>query len=176
MLLNGLPGVGKTTLAERYLADHPLALNLDIDALRRRMGHWETQDQSKELARSLAAAMALVHLRSGHDVVVPQLVARVGFIGVLEQVAGQAQAEFDEFLVRATPDDALARFSARRTSWAASGVRHPARTVRHDAATMTAISEELDRIVTLRPRTRVIVTHSGDVEGAYRTLLAMLPS
>ncbi|MCW2832638.1 MAG: hypothetical protein JWN68_591 [Nocardioides sp.] len=39
--LNGPPGIGKSTLARRYVADHPGVLNCDIDVLRTLIGGWE---------------------------------------------------------------------------------------------------------------------------------------
>jgi len=54
VLLNGPPGIGKTTLAARYVRDRPLALALDIDTLRRALGQWEAhQEAAGLLARSL---------------------------------------------------------------------------------------------------------------------------
>lgn len=38
--LNGPPGAGRTTLARQYLADHPLALVVDLDDLRMNLGRW----------------------------------------------------------------------------------------------------------------------------------------
>ncbi len=73
ILLNGLPGVGKSTLAERYRADHPGVLCCDPDRLRPMIGG-DPADIA-EAVRSLALVMATTHLRSGHDVVMPQLVA-----------------------------------------------------------------------------------------------------
>ena len=40
LLINGAPGVGKSTLAQRYAEEHPLALVIDIDAIRAQLGQW----------------------------------------------------------------------------------------------------------------------------------------
>lgn len=39
--LNGPPGIGKSTLARRYVSEHPGVLNCDIDVLRTFIGGWE---------------------------------------------------------------------------------------------------------------------------------------
>ena len=46
ILLNGPPGVGKSTLASRYAAQHPGALRCDIDVLRTMIGGWEDDYQA----------------------------------------------------------------------------------------------------------------------------------
>ncbi len=78
ILVNGRPGIGKSTLVRRYVDDHPLALNVDVDAIRTSMGQWADFTESMILARNLGTAMARLHLTAGHDVVIPQVVARVG--------------------------------------------------------------------------------------------------
>lgn len=40
ILLNGFAGAGKTTIAKRYLADHPLAFLIEGDELIVNLGHW----------------------------------------------------------------------------------------------------------------------------------------
>lgn len=74
VLLNGLPGVGKSTVARAWAERHPGTLNLDIDLVRPLI-NGDVRDTA-EPARALGLAMAVAHLRSGHAVVVPQLVAR----------------------------------------------------------------------------------------------------
>ena len=74
--LNGLPGVGKSTLARRYVEEHRFALNLDVDLLRRSLGQWQEHPTSGLQARRLAIAAIRMHLRDGFDVVVPQFLAR----------------------------------------------------------------------------------------------------
>lgn len=39
--LNGPPGIGKSTLAQLYVDDHPGVLNLDIDRVRGMIGGWQ---------------------------------------------------------------------------------------------------------------------------------------
>jgi predicted kinase len=72
LLVNGPPGVGKSTLARRYVADRPRALLVEVDELRTRLGGWATDEESKVLARELAVDLIHGHLARGYDVVVPQ--------------------------------------------------------------------------------------------------------
>ena len=74
--LNGPPGIGKTTLARRYAAEHPGVLLCDIDVLRTMIGGWQDDDGAAERARTAALALVTGYLSTGYDVVLPQLVAR----------------------------------------------------------------------------------------------------
>ena len=70
--LNGPPGIGKSTIAELYVDDHPGTLNLDIDRVRSLVGGWrENFESADELVRPIALAMASTHLRAGYDVFMP---------------------------------------------------------------------------------------------------------
>ena len=81
LLLNGPPGVGKSTLARRLVERKLLSLCLDVDLVRAMLGGWqESLKDSGLLARDLAVDMARRHLVAGHDVVVPQSVGRRPFV------------------------------------------------------------------------------------------------
>ena len=108
--------MGKSTLARRYVDDHPLALLLEIDELRTSLGRWQELDESRLVARRLAVAMAEAHLRDGHDVVVPQYLGRVDFIESLAALAQRAGATFAELMLVDAEPAVLDRFRARRAS------------------------------------------------------------
>ena len=78
VLLNGPPASGKSTLAARFVSEHPMALNLDVDVIRGLLRRWIDQPVDAGLAaRRLAIPMTQAHLESGHHVIVPQFVGRV---------------------------------------------------------------------------------------------------
>lgn len=105
ILLNGLPGVGKSTVAAAWSVRHPGTLCLDIDLVRALISG-DPRDTA-EPARALGLAMAAVHLRGGHDVVVPQLVARPDQVARFADIAARGGARFVHVLVEA-PDDVVA--------------------------------------------------------------------
>jgi len=173
ILLNGPPGSGKSTLAARYAADHPLTLALDIDDLRRMLGGWlERPPEAGLLARRMAIELARLQLREGRDVVVPQFLGRPDFIDALAELCATEGAEFVEIMLRSAAGDDEARFRRR--------VADPKTPAHHDATVLyertNSTFPELCRAVLdvmgRRPATVTIWTVEGDVEGAYRNLLA----
>ncbi|MHA3701519.1 AAA family ATPase [Jatrophihabitans sp. YIM 134969] len=114
ILLNGAPGVGKSTVARELADARSLSLMLDLDVVRSLLGDTDGDVTASYLAtRRLALAMAERHLRDGHDVVVPQYLGRVDFI---EQLGSLCTATDSEFVEVALVTDAAVgqeRFTAR---------------------------------------------------------------
>jgi predicted kinase len=91
--LNGPPGIGKSTLARRYVSDHPGTLNCDIDVLRTLIGGWADHFAAAgSLVRPAALAMVAAYLGQGRDVVLPQLLADPGELSRFEAAAEAAGA------------------------------------------------------------------------------------
>lgn len=110
VLLNGLPGVGKSTLAAAWAARRPGTLNLDIDVVRGLISG--PPGETAGPARSLGLAMAVEHLGGGHDVVVPQLVARADQVRRFALAAEAASARLVHVLVEAPPETVAERVLA----------------------------------------------------------------
>ena len=177
ILLNGLPAVGKTTLARRYAGEHALTLVLELDTLRRLLGRWRDDPTAAGLhARALSLPMAAAHLRAGRDVVVPQFLARPQFIGELEAVAADAGARFLEFVLTDDRDQLFGRFAAR-TAAAAEPAHVDAGWLVEQAggeAALVAMHDRLLQIVSTRPATQVLHCPAGAQDEVYAELLRRL--
>ena len=175
VLLNGPPGIGKTTLAVRYVRDHPLALALDIDTLRRALGQWEShQESAGQLARRMALSMVGTHLAGGHDVVVPQYVARTEFLDALAAAADAGGGSFFEVYLTDARAAALNRFAARAGDEASA--QHHAEAVRNvgGPAGLAAMVDRIEAVRTQRAGALSVPTRAGDIEESYRALVAAL--
>src|SRR3546814_20891857 len=67
ILLNGPPRVGKSTVARRYLDDHPLTLLIEVDDLRAATGGGREQEGRTVGDRGHAMALARTAVGAGHD-------------------------------------------------------------------------------------------------------------
>lgn len=172
ILLNGMPGIGKSTLADRYAIEHPGVLHLDADRVRRMIGG-DVADTA-EPARVLALAMAGAHLRAGHDVVLPQLVARLDQIARFEEVARQAGASFVEVLIVDEEGSPQERFRRRQGDdpWHADVLRLVER--EGGSARLAAYESGLSEVAAARAATLVLHAQEGDVDQTYAALLRLL--
>lgn len=169
VLLNGPPGIGKSTVAARYADDHPGTLNLDIDTLHVLVGGWrQLGGRVHDLLRPLALAMAAEHLSGGRDVIVPQFVADPVQARRFERVAADGHAQFREVVLMTDRADALARFDARPDDgqWA----RHNRQIVAGmgGAVALGAMHEQLLNYVSERSEAVRVPSRAGDVDGTYR--------
>ena len=111
--LNGAPGVGKTTLARRYAAEHPGVLLCDVDVLRTTIGGWQDDADAAGRARTAALGLITAYLRTGHDVVLPQTVGRDEQLARFNAAARAAGAEHVHVVLVAEPDIVVDRFRNR---------------------------------------------------------------
>jgi predicted kinase len=175
IVVNGPAGCGKSTLAQRFADDHPLALNLDIDRLRGMLGCWRDDlHQAGLLARAMALAIARVHLDSGRDVIVPQFLGRPEFLGQLEQLARETGADFHEVVLLDSKENALRRFTQRGIS--ADPAAQAASELVHDPGPeeLGAMYDRLMAMIATRPQARIVWSAEGQVEQTYTDLLASL--
>jgi predicted kinase len=158
LLLNGLPATGKSATARAWAARHPGTLVLEIDLIRTLVSGADAASR----ARSLAHVMAESHLLAGHDVVVPQLTARLSNLVPFEEVTARTRATIVHVLLdadrqtlrrRMTADDARHRSGLDDGQLAvySDGLWEMARTreiIRLDTARLTTdeVVAELERL------------------------------
>ena len=172
LLLNGPPGIGTSTVAQRMCSGRPLSLCSDIDLFRRSLGRWaDHPERSGELARVLALAVAERHLLSGHGVVVPQFLGRLSFVERLEELAHDVGAPFHHVVLMDDERTATSRFFNR--------VQAPEVTAQHREAAAMAGGEagyaEMYRALLAVVEARdvaVVPSTEGDIAGTVALVQA----
>ncbi|RKT82617.1 Predicted kinase [Saccharopolyspora antimicrobica] len=175
--LNGPPGIGKSTLAQRYVDDHVGVLNLDIDQLRGLIGGWRDRfAETGEIVRPLALNMAGTHLSAGRDVVMPQFLARLSEIERFEAVAHENGAEFREIVLMDSKERSVERFARRGADDDLPWHGQIKAIVAEEGGTsfLSEMHDRLTEVVRMRPRATVLNSEAGAVEQTYEALIGVL--
>ena len=115
IILNGPPGVGKSTVAGRLHQEIPSSVLIDVDEIRRMtMPDWrERRKESLSLAFECAADAVEDGLRGGHDVIIEKAIFDAPVIDSFVEIGKKYQAEVYEFLLFADKTTVLRRADER---------------------------------------------------------------
>jgi broad-specificity NMP kinase len=159
IILNGAPGVGKSTVAEKLHAEMPLSFLLVIDAWWKQIADWrENRKESQRLVYTLASVAIDAYLGEGKDVIVDKAI--LNDTETLDTLVGIGQkhgAEIYEFVLAADKEIVLER--ATKRGFNTQGLLTP-----EEAEHLWELSQDLKET---RPGATVIDTSSLTPEEVY---------
>jgi predicted kinase len=144
VLINGAPGVGKSTVAAALAASTPRMTALDLDPIKHALPSWTSDPHEAGLAaRRIAVAECASRLAEGFSVVTGQYLARTDFIEELEELAKSVGAIWVEVILELDAAALATRLALRADT--------PTRPEHHVNNTLVEPSDAAALIASLEP-------------------------
>ncbi len=114
ILINGPPGVGKSTVAEKLHKAKPLSYLLEIDALRRNIAYYrEHAQESGKLSYDISTAIVEACFNAGSDVIIDKAISDIEVVDSFFQVAKKYNTNTYEFILNASKESVIRRAKNR---------------------------------------------------------------
>jgi predicted kinase len=167
VLLYGAAGVGKTTIASRYINEHPFALGVDGDELIVMIGQWlANEEAARRQVFEFTKAMAAIHLKSGHDVLLPYLPTDAVRLQIFEELAGQMDADFIEIELFVDKGEAVRRLM-RRGSWGEKGTSP---LTAADLPIIESLYDTMQAALSTRNAVQKVSSPDGEIDAVYQSV------
>lgn len=164
ILLYGAAGVGKTTIADRYCSEHPFTLAINGDELIVMIGQWlANEEASRRQVFEFTKAMTAIHLRTGHDVLLPYLPTSTAHLQLLEELAKGLNASFIEVELAVDKEEAVRRL-VRRGTWGEKGTDP---ITEADLPVIEALYDRMQAVLSTRSNVRKIPSLDGEADATY---------
>jgi predicted kinase len=171
ILINGAIGSGKTTITQRYIDEHPLALSVVGDEIMAMLGQWlKYEVDARQCVFELTKSMATTHLKGGHDVLLPYLLMDPTHATAFKAIADDHKAEFFEILLTVDMATSVER-ALQRGTWGEPGTDP---ITEKDIPIIEAKYTAMEKALESRPGTVKIEATEADVDGTYQQLLHVL--
>lgn len=168
LLINGPAGIGKSTIAQKYIDNHRLALLIDIDLILTSMGQWiKNEDKARILAFKIAKSITITQLREGYDVVVPQLITNIEDVTSFENTAKSCNANFLEVALVTNKVEAISRLLKRGT-W---GEPQSPPITSSDIPHIEKLFDDFQKLINSRPETMHIKVIEDNINETYNNLI-----
>lgn len=173
--INGPAGIGKDTLAQKYINEHPFALCIRTDEIITWLGQWaspQNYDPARHLAFDLAMSMVSTHLSAGYNVIIPHLLTDLEEVEALEKVAADASVPFIEILLFTDKPDALNRVFERGTR----GEPGAPPLTPSDRPEFEELYDNVLFASNSRTAVKRIASVAGDIDGTYKKVVDAIES
>lgn len=116
--------------------------------------------------------LARCHLRSGHDVIVPQFLGHVEFMVALQQLSEEVGARFAEVALVSSHSDVVAPFERRSATSTLPENVAAAELQRRVGGRpeLTAMYDRMLVVIDERPQTHLIVSVEDNIDSTYAQL------
>jgi predicted kinase len=168
IILYGFASSGKTTLAKRYVDEHPLTIAIEGDQIIGMIGQWrKNEDEARSMVFGHTQSITENHLTAGYDVMIPHLLSDSTQIEVFENIAKECGASFHEIYIEIEKEDAVNRL-LERGCWGEEGSRQ---LTEDDRAMLVNRYEYMTNVMKERTNTKSISSVVGEIEETYKKLL-----
>lgn len=172
IIINGPVGIGKSTIADRYIADHLFAFHVNGDEILSNIGGWlDHETEARQMVFAIVKSMVTTHLSAGHDVVVPHLLAHPEDATEFEAIAGRLGATFFECTLLSEKEEAVAR-ALERGVW--GDERNAPPMTEADTPIIEKLFDYVQLSLAKRPNMAIIQSVRGDIDGTYRQFMDAL--